>query len=146
MNDHIISLLEAHDIKPTGNRIAVARALDDSGVPLSLREIEETLVTYDRSSISRALAIFREHHLVHAIEDGSDSVRYELCRSHTADTDSDLHAHFYCERCHRTICLDGVALPSVPLPDGYRMTSLNYIIKGICPACRRGQQAESALQ
>lgn len=141
-NPTLLALLAEHGIKPTSNRIAIAGTLERAATPMSLREIEDALVTFDRSSISRALALFREHDLVHSIEDGSDSVRYELCHSHNHDTDSDLHAHFYCRRCRRTFCLDGVSMPKVELPDGYEMTSLNYIIKGYCPECRAAADNE----
>ncbi len=130
-------LLLDHHIKPTANRILVARALADSRRPLSLAELEERLITMDRSSIFRVLTLFRDQHLVHVIEGGGEGVHYELCQSHDHETDDDLHAHFHCERCHRTFCLEDVAIPVVTLPDGYEVTAVNYLIKGICPACAR---------
>lgn len=102
---------------------------------MSLSELEYGILTIDKSSIFRALMIFKECHLVHVIEDGGDGVRYELCKSGGSDTDDDLHVHFYCECCHRTFCIDSVPVPQVPLPDGYRQTSVNYMVKGLCPEC-----------
>lgn len=144
MNDIFIEeLFEHHGIKPTANRQLVARALADSRRPLSLAELEERLVTLDRSSIFRALTLFRDQHMVHVIEGGSEGVHYELCQSqsHSHETDDDQHAHFHCERCHRTFCLEDVAIPTVTLPDGYEVTSVNYLIKGICPACARSSRS-----
>lgn len=138
MNDIFIEeLFEHHGIKPTANRQLVARALADSRRPLSLAELEERLVTLDRSSIFRALTLFREQHLVHVIEGGSEGVHYELCQSHSHETDDDQHAHFHCEVCHRTFCLQEIPVPAVALPEGYTATSASYLIKGICPACAR---------
>ena len=131
-----VVLLSQHDIKPTANRILVAKALDTAGRPLSMTELETKLQTVDKSVISRTLALFREHHMVHVIEDGSDGVRYELCRSHDLDHDNDMHVHFYCERCHRTYCLEGIKIPPVELSGGFIMNSVNYIVKGLCPHCR----------
>ncbi len=131
-----VVLLSQHDIKPTANRILVAKALDTAGRPLSMTELETKLQTVDKSVISRTLALFREHHMVHVIEDGSDGVRYELCRSHDLDHDDDMHVHFYCERCHRTYCLEGIKIPPVELSGGFIMNSVNYIVKGLCPHCR----------
>ena len=133
----IDELFIEHDIKPTANRTLVARALADSPRPLSLAELEEKLLTLDRSSIFRALTLFREQHLVHVIEGGGEGVRYELCQSHDHETDDDQHAHFHCEHCHRTFCLEDIPVPMVRLPEGYEMTSASYLIKGICPACAR---------
>lgn len=138
MNDiSIDELFEHHGIKPTANRQLVARALADSRRPLSLAELEERLVTLDRSSIFRVLTLFRDQHLVHVIEGGSEGVHYELCQSHSHETDDDQHAHFHCEVCHRTFCLQEIPVPVVDLPEGYTATSASYLIKGICPACAR---------
>jgi Fur family transcriptional regulator, ferric uptake regulator len=134
----ITELLESHGVKPTVNRIIVARALLDEGRPLSLMELEEKIGTVDKSGIFRSLMQFKEHHLVHSIEDGGDGTRYELCHRHGVDKDDDTHVHFFCERCHRTFCLEGVAIPPVTLPEGYTETTANYLVKGICPECSGG--------
>ncbi len=132
-----VALLEQHDIRPTANRIVVVKALAAARRPLALTELEQKIQTVDKSGISRALSLFREHHLVHVLEDSSYTVRYELCHSHHADVDDDQHVHFYCEQCQRTFCLDGIPVPEVPLPDGYHVYGANYILKGICPDCRK---------
>ena len=69
-------LLEEHGIKPTANRIVVVRELAKSLRPVTLAELETRILTIDKSNIFRALTLFREHHLVHVIEGGSEGVRY----------------------------------------------------------------------
>lgn len=128
-------LLALHEVKPTANRIVVLRALATSARPLTQAELEERIISIDKSGISRTLTLFRDHHLVHTIEDGSGAMRYELCHSHSGDEDDDLHVHFFCERCHRTFCLDGVPVPTVGVPPGYTVTSAAHIVKGVCPEC-----------
>ena len=136
-----VKLLERHGIKPTSNRIVVVKALAAEEHPSSMTELEEAILTIDKSGISRSLALFREHHLVHAIEDGNGNVKYELCMSHGSDDDDDddMHVHFYCEHCHQTFCLYDTAIPHVQLPHGFVMNSINYMVKGICPSCARKQ-------
>ena len=130
------ALLASHGIKPTANRIVVAKTLAAAERPMSLSELEYKILSIDKSSVFRVLTLFREHHLVHVIEDGGDGVRYELCHSHDGHAeDDDQHVHFYCERCHRTFCLPDTPIPSVPLPQGYRLSSINYMAKGLCPDC-----------
>ena len=130
------ALLVAHDIKPTANRIVVAKTLATAERPMSLSELEYKILSIDKSGVFRALTLFREHHLVHVIEDGGDGVRYELCRSHDSHAeDDDQHVHFYCERCHRTFCLHDTPIPAVQLPHGYHLASINYMAKGLCPEC-----------
>ncbi len=138
MNENESSqLLTLHGIKPTANRIVVAKTLAAEERPLSLGELERRIATIDKSGIFRSLTLFRDHHLVHVIEDGGEGVRYELCRSHSTTGDDDMHVHFFCERCHQTFCLGDIQIPSVSLPNGYEMTTANYVVKGICPKCAK---------
>ena len=103
-------ILLEHGVRPTANRIVVVKALADAERPLSLSELE--------------------------IEDGGDGVRYELCHSRNDhEHDDDQHVHFYCEHCHRTFCIKDMPIPPILLPEGYRMYSINYMAKGLCPQC-----------
>ena len=128
-------LLEAHGIKPTANRIVVLKELVKALHPITLSELEYKILSIDKSNIFRALTLFREHRLVHVIEGGSEGVRYELCHSHDHDHDEDIHPHFYCEQCQQTYCLDHIPVPGIDLPEGFIMSSVNYMVKGICPHC-----------
>ncbi len=98
--------LMSHGIRLTPNRELVFHAIAASSGPISLYDIEMKLMTVDKSSISRILNLFRDKGLVHAIEDGSGSVKYELCESRYEHDISDMHPHFYCARCHKTVCLE----------------------------------------
>lgn len=130
-------LLQEHGVKPTANRLLIAKALQEAPGPMTMMELETELETIDKSNVFRALTAFREAHLVHVLEDTGEGIRYELCHSHGEDHDEDLHVHFYCTRCHRTYCLENLPIPAVEVPEGYLWESANYLIKGICPACRR---------
>lgn len=131
-----VELMEHAGIKPTSNRVLVIRALMDASAPMSLIDLETQLGTLERSSILRVLNLLLSRHLVHIMEDGRGVAKYELC--HCADhcTVDDMHAHFYCERCERMICLENVPVPHIPLPSGYSLHSVNFMLKGICPDCR----------
>ncbi len=128
-------LMEEHGIRPTPNRVLVADALCRSPRPMSMTELEDELESVDKSGISRTLALFREHRMVHVLEDGSESVRYELCLSHDEGHDEDAHVHFYCNSCRRTFCLYDIPIPGISLPRGYTQDGVNYMIKGLCPEC-----------
>lgn len=132
----ILHILGERGIRPTANRLQIVRALAAAGRPVSMTELETALETIDKSGIFRTLTLFREHHLVHGIEDGT-GLRYELCHSHEEGHDSDLHAHFYCEKCGRTFCLEDIPVPQITLPEGYLPETVNYLIKGLCPTCSR---------
>lgn len=130
-----VKMLEKHGIRPTSNRIVVLKALAAAMNPSSISDLENKIVTIDKSGIFRSLMLFREHRLVHVLEDGDGGVKYELCLSHDEDEDEDMHVHFYCEQCHRLFCLHDMPVPQVDLPEGYSMTTVNYVVKGTCPQC-----------
>ena len=138
MNESDLTLLmKEHDIKPTANRFIVAKALAEAACPMSMMELEDHIGSIDKSGISRALSLFRQQHLVHVLEDGSEGVRYELCLSHDHVVDNDMHVHFHCEHCGQTFSLQDIPIPSVTLPEGYLMQSANFILKGLCPKCQK---------
>ncbi|MBQ2778581.1 MAG: transcriptional repressor [Bacteroidaceae bacterium] len=130
------TLLRERGIRPTAVRLLVVRILAEADAPLSLAEIEAMLDTAPKSTIFRALTLFQTHRLVHSIEDGSGSLKYELCHSHDHDTLNDRHTHFFCEVCQRTYCFKHIQIPAIELPQGFTMHSVNYIVKGICDKCK----------
>lgn len=127
--------LERRGVKPTANRVLVMEAILSAQRAVSLADIEAILGTVDRSSVFRTLGLFVKHHVVHAIDDGSGSVKYEACDSRDDCSVADMHTHFYCEVCHRTFCLKTIGVPVVDLPAGFVTHSINYIVKGICDKC-----------
>lgn len=134
-------MLEQRRIKPTAVRLLVLSALQSADCALSLTDIEARLGTVDKSSIFRALTLFLSHHLVHCIADGTGMQKYALCApdchcgEEEHDNLSDLHTHFRCERCGRTFCLHGLPVPAVTLPEGFELTTANYVLVGYCPEC-----------
>jgi len=133
-DNELIELLNRHNVRPTANRLIIARTLSSVNRPMSLIELEDLIDSIDKSGIFRTLSLFRENHLVHVIQDG-DSVRYELCQSCNDDEDEDTHIHFHCEKCHKTYCMEDIAIPPVTLPKGYEGRTASYIVTGICPSC-----------
>lgn len=135
---YLVELLQARSIKPTAMRLLVLKCLVEAGETLTLRQIEDMLYPADRSTIFRTLSLFEQQHLLHSINDGSGSARYEVCHSHHHGDDDDRHPHFRCLRCGRTICLLDQRIPKVDLPEGYQVQQVNYVITGICSECSTG--------
>lgn len=136
MND-IEKLFTTAGLKPTSNRILVMRELMNSSCPLSLGDLDINIGTMEKSSILRALTILQEHHLIHAIEDGRGIIKYERCNGHNNGKDQDMHVHFYCEKCKKVSCFENISVPNIDLPTDYVLHSINYMVKGICPECKK---------
>lgn len=129
--------LEQKGIKPTANRLLVLKALRGAIRPMCLADLEDTLGTMDKSSISRVLALLLEHNIIHSFEDGRGVLNYELCTSKGLCDQSDAHIHFYCETCHKSYCMKDIPLSSLELPEGFTPYSISFVIKGECPACKK---------
>lgn len=131
----IEKLLTDKGVKPTANRILVMKALAESDTPQSLADLEVTLDTVDRASIFRVLGLFAEKEVVHVIDDGTRSVKYEVCHSAHQHTVADHHVHFHCEKCGRLYCFEHLSVPQVATPEGFEVKSINFMLKGLCPKC-----------
>lgn len=137
-NDDVEDILTRKEVKPTSNRILVMRELIKASHPVSLADLEISLgFSMDKASIFRVLVLFSEKDIVHEIEDGSRSLKYELCHSGTHHTIADEHVHFYCERCKKTYCFENVSVPLINIPEGFLPHDINYMVKGICPNCSK---------
>ena len=137
MNSDPINIMEEAGVKPTSNRILVLRNLLEASTPLSLIEIEDRLETLDRSSILRVLTLFHSHDIVHSVEDGRGVTKYEICHATDHEHHNDMHPHFYCKCCERVFCFDNQPTPCVDVPEGFVVQGVNYMLKGICPDCRK---------
>ncbi len=136
ISSDIEEILNEKGVKPTANRILVMRELMKASNPVNLADLEASFeFSIDKASIFRVLELFAEKDVVHVIEDGSRSLKYELCHSDGTHSIADQHAHFYCERCKETYCIETARVPVIDIPDGFTPHSVNYMIKGICPKC-----------
>jgi len=133
----IENILAGKGLRPTANRISVWRALSQATSPVNIADLEDMLVTMDKASIFRVLTLFVKNDVVHSFEDGSGTTKYELCHGRDHHSIDDMHAHFHCEICGETTCIDGTTIPRIALPEGFVPKGVNYTIKGICNKCAK---------
>lgn len=133
MDKEISSILISNGIKPTPNRVLVAKAIRDSDSPMSLVELETKLGNLERSSILRTLLTLKLHNIILDMEDGRGISKYEFAQG--AETSA--HVHFYCESCRRVYCFEHIEIPQITLPQEFNVSKANYMLKGTCPECQR---------
>lgn len=134
-NQKCMEMFSKRNIKPTAIRILILRTMLEAGQAVSLLDLETRLDTVNKSTIFRTITLFLSHYLIHSIDDGTGSVKYAVCSNNCNCDVEDLHAHFYCEKCHRTFCFRSIPAPVVNLPEGFSLDSINYVLKGLCPEC-----------
>ena len=133
--------LERRGIKPTAMRLLILKGMLRFSRAFSLLDLEDELDTVDKSTIFRTINLFLDHHLIHCIDDGSGSLKYSVCSNECTCSIDDLHAHFYCRNCHKTLCLRKIHVPTVELPIHFTLESINYVLKGLCEDCaERGDE------
>lgn len=133
--DYFVEKLQHRGIRPTAMRILILSQMMRGDETVSLPDLERFMPTVDKSTISRTLSLFLLHKLIHAVDDGSGSLKYAICSDDCDCTVEEEHTHFCCEHCHRTFCLKHISVPIVALPEGFTLSSVNYVLKGLCPEC-----------
>ena len=135
MNKEIEEKLVSKDIRPTAMRQLVLQVLMQQESAISLPELEMAFENADKSTLFRTLKTFEDKKLVHSIDDGTGALKYALCKSTCVVEHRDKHVHFICSKCHHTYCLNDFEIPTVDLPTGFTLDSVNVVVKGICAHC-----------
>ena len=134
---NIRELLLTSKIRKTQFRIELLEVFTQSKYGLSFKDIKAKITsTKDKVTIYRALAVFEEKGLIHKVPNTSDVSKYALCpevcseESHVHN-----HAHFICNQCEKTFCMDEIDLPELKKIKGYNIKKSNLTLEGDCPDC-----------
>ena len=139
MNDRkfIAELLRAHGLRKTPIRTEMLSLFTKHDTALSASDIIARMKSsHDRVTVYRALSSFEEHGIVPRASEDERGVKYALCGKHCPDeSHADQHAHFICDQCHQTYCLEEVKVPEVAVSDEFSVDRTNYTFSGTCKAC-----------
>jgi len=139
MKETGVEILKRNHLSVTGIRKDILRLLQQKNTGRSHRDFEKGLSTdVDRTTIYRTLQTFSEKGIIHTIPTTDDTIQYALCKeSCSEDHHIDNHAHFSCEKCGKTYCLDSVIIPTVKAPKGFIVKQKDLVMTGICKSCER---------
>lgn len=135
-SDYDRQLIE-RNVKPTAMRQLVLTVLNEQKTALSLAELEQKFEKADRVTLYRTLKTFEDKKVIHAIEDGTGSMKYALCQDTCECNPKDLHVHFHCTECGQTYCLNDIQVPGINLPQNFTLESVNMVVKGLCDECKK---------
>ena len=100
-------------------------------------EKSETNKTANRTTFYRNLKIFEDKGLIHQINDGTGVAKFAISDENAKSKyGTDLHMHFHCTECKKTICLPN-KIPEESLPDDYEVSDVNLVLKEICEKCKQ---------
>ena len=130
----------------TGARRNVLACLIAAERALSHGEIEAQLTDtdLDRVTLYRVLEWLVEQSLAHRVGglSGFDrAMRFAFSRPEQGHA----HAHFQCVQCGTTMCLDGVAVPALSVPDGIQLQGIELAAYGYCARCAEQNKTDAHL-
>jgi Fur family ferric uptake transcriptional regulator len=132
----IEQVLESKNIRVTAMRMLIYKFLVEKEVAVTLSDIENAFEKADRTTLYRTIKTFEEKDIVHQIDDGTGITKYALCEKDcNCEIETDLHLHFHCTNCNKTICLTDNKIPKITVPDGFISENVNLVVKGICDKC-----------
>ena len=98
--------------------------------------LETRLGEHDRITLYRTLRSFEQKGILHKVVDGSNDPKYALCHQDcTVHLHTKEHAHFLCNDCGTTYCLDSIGDVAISLPEKYKLGKIQVSISGICATC-----------
>jgi len=128
--------LDNKSVRPTAMRILIYKFMAGKQNAVALTDIENAFEKAERTTLYRTLKTFEEKGIVHQIDDGTNVSKFALCEPGcNCEIDQDLHLHFHCSQCDKTVCLTEHKIPHINLPIGYIAEDANLVIKGICDSC-----------
>ena len=131
------TILKNHKLRKTDFRLKVLEVfLEHAHSAVSNQELEKRLGDFDRITLYRTLKSFESSGLVHQVMDGSSVTKYALCANdckvHKLNKD---HAHFHCNSCGSTYCMDNVGSLDLSLPNNYVLDKVQLTLSGLCSRC-----------
>lgn len=135
MKPELEKRLRSRAIHPTAMRLLVLEKLQKAEHAFTLNELEADFEHADKTTLYRTLKTFEKNKLVHSIDDGSGSVKYALCEENCDCLPEQAHVHFHCNYCGFTFCMKDYNLPSIKLPENFKISETSLIIKGLCKNC-----------
>ncbi|OGD72493.1 MAG: hypothetical protein A2Y64_04705, partial [Candidatus Coatesbacteria bacterium RBG_13_66_14] len=128
------ALLKKKGLRCTDPRLRTLDIILAGDRPLSHAEIEQRLEPrLDRVTLYRVLGDLAESGLLRRITTGA-ATRYGVS--------GHAHAHFTCDACGITTCLETVPVPRPALPLRYVVDGIELNLSGLCPGCSKAHFSE----
>jgi Fur family ferric uptake transcriptional regulator len=133
----IRNILKKASLRVTPVRVQVLDLITNSNKALSSQDIEAELHDVDRITLYRTLKTFEKKGIIHEAIDGTNKTKYAMCIDECSEHHHhDSHAHFHCESCGKTVCVEDVTIPKVQLPEHLKIRQANIILQGECDQCQ----------
>ncbi|PKR81854.1 transcriptional repressor [Brumimicrobium salinarum] len=140
MQQHCIydmEILRNKNLRVTPFRKEVLTIFLENEHAISIQDIEESLVEFDRITLYRTIKSFTNKGVIHEIVMPGDIKKLALC-DRVCDHDSGLHEHnhihFQCRKCEEIFCVEPLDFPEIKIP-GFTIEEQEIQAKGVCNKC-----------
>ncbi|MCE5250371.1 transcriptional repressor [bacterium] len=132
-------LLRNRNIRATAKKVAILRAIIESGRPVNADELHarvSEVIPLDLATVYRTLAVFHKSGLIREISDPTGVLYVEAAMSGYP-----VHPHFRCLKCMKLYCLrecscdEAVSVRQVD--EGFDVQEISVTLSGICKQCNR---------
>lgn len=137
-NSELNSILKTKGIKNTAVRELVLNVFLEKKYALGLSDIENILTWSDKVTIFRTLKTFEQKGVIHQVKDGASTIKYALCVDNCEGSEHfDIHPHFHCDKCGKTICLEKQEISIENIPADISVNGYSLILNGLCAECKQ---------
>lgn len=134
--DKISSILKNAGLKTTTIRREMLEIFLNSDIALTHADICCKLEgEFDKVTVYRNIHTFIEKGVIHQVPGDSRSAKYACADTGIKHEDS--HAHFICEECGNTYCLELKGGKGFDLPDSFTIHNLSVVAEGVCSVCSK---------
>ena len=117
--------------------------INNPGTAFSESELNEYVNgEFDRTSVYRSIKMLLKKVFIHKVICENGVLKYALTLKNNVIRN---HPHFQCTKCGKVSCLTQQKVPELMLPDGYQVSAINLLIRGVGPCCKTRSAAENQL-
>lgn len=134
----IESILEYHGLRITTPRKTVLKLFFETHSTLTAQEVQKKIGnSCNKATVYRALDAFEKNGLIYKVPNNGSSILYALCQEIISQSHNSVHnhAHFICNSCKKTFCINDIQPPKIESINGFRIKSTKLTLEGECPEC-----------
>ena len=129
----IKEILLKNNLVRTSCREEIIQAIVASDNPLSEEEIKSCVSSnFNRTTFYRTFKTLLAKEIIHKIVVDNTLVKYALSQNQETEKQ---HAHFFCLSCKKVLCLPQIEWKYSNLPNNFKVTETELLIKGYCNTC-----------
>ena len=133
--EDIKKLLRTRNLKATELRLDLLKIISSFSKAVSYKEIQNSLIKFDRVTLYRTLNTFINRGILHKIIFEDNQSFYALCSMEcTSDKHQCQHIHFQCNHCKEVSCIESKNSIQLDISNHF-VDDIEITASGLCQRC-----------